>query len=192
MKRVIWLLAALGIGVAVIVKFNHSEDTQEETVYVKNIPYLSFLGHVTKEDGKLKLIKNFPLWEDDWRDVIWSERLDQSPMDKINFHARRSSKVRQGIVLYTYDRKWRVIWFDFKRSERMKFGRLAWQLMFGDFTQARPNWNAANGEMEVLSRNQIQDLGIQDMIEWQEKMLEVDKHNAKVLNGEPGSLWMPK
>lgn len=41
------------------------KDPVEETVYVKNVPYTWFLGHVIESHGTITLAKTYPLYEYD-------------------------------------------------------------------------------------------------------------------------------
>src|SRR5262249_20147089 len=75
-------------------------------VYLKDVPYCDFLGHVVQSQGRIRLVKEYPLWDDDPRDGIWSARCWVSPMEKINFAFDTQSSDRHGIIMYSFDSRW--------------------------------------------------------------------------------------
>jgi hypothetical protein len=144
-------------------------------VYLKDVPYCSFLGHVVQSQDRIRLVEEYPLWDDDWRDGIWSVRLWESPMEKIKFAFETRSSDRHGIVLYSYDRKWRkqrpatwsITWFDSRDAVRRGGpGKLLW-----DLRQSRTDF---------LSSDKARKLGIKEVTECDVEIAQVDARNAAV------------
>lgn len=145
----------------------------EEIVYLQNVPFTCFLGHVVERNGKITLVKNYPLYEDDWRDGIWSTRVAWSgddPIEKITFSVPRKSQDRHGILFG--DRTWRIVWFEFDSAVRQNDGRLKWALMdwpdrfssewLGKFS---PPESSLRGRVQLLATDGYDKRGIQKLID---------------------------
>jgi hypothetical protein len=170
-----YVLAALAVwpgvlAVSALVRASRPSAELSEPVYVRNLTFCSFAGHVVSTDNKLRLVQKYPLYEDDPRDGIWSRRLMRDPMDGINFVASGAKRDRHGLLVCRSS-EWLIHWFSFRQTYRLP-------------NEGRLEWDLATVQPEVWSSQRIRDTGIAELLEHQ-VWVEHRWDDARLIPNEP-------
>ncbi|MEI7684630.1 MAG: hypothetical protein WCL32_06360 [Planctomycetota bacterium] len=129
------------------------------TVFTRGVPFTDFVAHVIYDGEKVRLEQRYRLYDEDWRDGIWSRRIwDSDPMDAIHFRLSETSHEKHGILVRRVEKRrmaWMITWFVPFDAVAFPSGRVEWDMSkspsepLSDDTPLEPSLRTYLGEISI-------------------------------------------